>query len=169
MAKMVSYNFAQGQLFYSKTGRRVPDKYQKALVVDITKKGVYKNGRKVGSLKQKNLTKKAVATRTRSLKKIKKNMIKGVYVSRVKTTTHFIAGSPIAGAGLLSEEVFAEKADIQSVINFELAISGLIDLKIMTESEGREWVIGYEQATKAARAEMWVEIRAMYNDVGVEY
>lgn len=169
MAKMVSYNFAQGQLFYSKTGRRVPDKYQKALVVDITKKGVYKNGRKVGSLKQKNLTKKAIATRTRSLKKVQKNMVKGVYIPRVKTTTHFITGSPIAGAGLLSEEVFAEKADIQSVINFELAISGLIDLKIMTESEGREWVIGYEQATKEARAKMWDEIRAMFKDVGIEY
>ena len=135
MAKMISYNFAQGQLFYSKTGRRVPDKYQKALVVDITKKGVYKNGRKVGSLKQKNLTKKAVTTRTRSLKKVQKNVAKGVYIPRVKTTTHFIAGSPIAGAGLLSEEFFAEKADTQSVINFELAISGLVDLKIMSESE----------------------------------
>jgi len=30
-------------------------------------------------------------------------------------------------------------------------------------------VIGYEQATKAARAEMWDEIRAMFKDVGVEY
>ena len=64
MANFTSYHLKGGQLFYAKTGASVPDKYASNLTVDLAKKTVYKDGRKVGALRQKTIGKKRLKPST---------------------------------------------------------------------------------------------------------
>lgn len=154
MAKYTSYHMMGGQLYYAKTGKAVPQKYADKLRVDIGKRTVYKDGRKVGQLRQKNLTKKTLSTLKRNAKRTKR-------VAKVREP-----GGGVGGGGYEPDKVSRE---MQNAINFRSACAELVNLKAITQNEFMNLVAEYVTADKARQTELWALVHSLFDEYGFEY
>ena len=156
MAKYTSYHMMGGQLYYSKTGKAVPQKYVDKLRVNIGKGTVYKDGRKVGQLKQKNLTKKALSTLKRNAK-------------RTKRVAKVVRPSGRTKPENLGYEPRKASREMQNAINFRSACIELVNLKAITNSEYMDLVAEYVTADEARQAELWAYVHSRFDEYGIEY
>ena len=156
MVKYTSYHMMGGQLYYAKTGKAVPQKYADKLRVDIGKRTVYKDGRKVGQLRQKNLTKKALSTLKRNAKRTKR-------VSKVSRP------SGRTKPENLGYEPRKASREMQNAINFRSACIELVNLKAITNSEYMDLVAEYVTADEARQAELWAYVHSRFDEYGIEY
>ena len=159
MAKFTSYHLKGGQLFYAKTGSAVSAKHASKLTVDLAKKTVYKDGRKVGTLRQKTISKKATKT-------IAKNTMR-----RPRVTT---VNMDAVRAGVKADTVkitvqFVIDRDAQSVINFNKAVDELVRLGGLDAIEGKTMKDYYRMAAKDTQYVMWDEVHARYEEYGYQY
>jgi len=166
MAKYTSYHLMGGQIYYSKTGRAVPLKYADKLRVDVGKRTVYKDGRKVGTLKQKNLSKKARTTLKTNAKRTKR-------VTKVVRPSGIIKSGHVGGGGRADGGVFQTKEkisrDLQNAINFRAACTELLHLKSITQSEFAQLVAEYMMADDVRKAELWAYVHSRFDEYGIEY
>ena len=157
MVKYTSYHMMGGQLYYSKTGRAVPIKHVDKLRVDIGKGTVYKDGRKVGTLKQKNLSKSALATLKRNAK-------------RTKRVAKVVRPSGRSGSKNLGYEPEGKPSrEMQNAINFRSACTELVNLKALTHQEYIDLVTEYLSADEARQAELWAYVHSLFDEYGIEY
>lgn len=157
MAKYTSYHLMGGQLYYSKTGRAVPIKHVDKLRVDIGKGTVYKDGRKVGTLKQKNLSKSALTTLKRNAKRTKRvaKVIRPSGRTRSKNLGYEPEGKP--------------SREMQNAINFRSACIELVNLKAITRQEYIDLVTEYLTADEARQVELWAYVHSRFDEYGIEY
>ena len=156
MAKYTSYHLMGGQLYYSKTGKAVPLKHVDKLRVDIGKGTVYKDGRKVGTLKQKNLSKKALTTLKRNAK-------------RTKRVAKVLRPSGRTKPENLGYEPGKPSREMQNAMNFRSACIELVNLKAITQDEYMRLVSEYLTADEARQAELWAYVHSRFNEYGFEY
>ena len=159
MAKFTSYHLKSGQLFYAKTGKAVPAKHASKLTVDLAKKTVYKDGRKVGTLRQKTISKKATKT-------IAKNLMRRPRVATVNMDA-VRAGVKADTVKITVQSVIDREA--QSVINFNKAVDELVRLGGLDATEGKTMKDFYKMAGKDTQYAMWDEVHAMYEEYGYQY
>ena len=159
MAKFTSYHLKGGQLFYAKTGLAVPAKHSSKLTVDLAKKTVYKDGRKVGTLRQKTLSKKATKT-------IAKNLMRRARVATVDMDA-VRAGVKADTVKITVQSVIDR--DAQSVINFNKAVDELVRLGGLDPAEGKTMKDFYRMAGKDTQYVMWDEVHARYEEYGYQY
>ena len=159
MAKFTSYHLKGGQLFYAKTGSAVSAQHASKLTVDLAKKTVYKDGRKVGTLRQKTIGKKATKTIVKNLKRrsrvatVDMDAVRaGVKADTVKTTVQSVIDR-----------------DAQSVINFNKAVDELVRLGGLDATEGRTMKDFYKMANKDTRYVLWDEVHARFAEYGYQY
>ena len=162
MAKFTSYHFKGGQLFYAKTGSAVSAKHAGNLTVDLAKKTVYKDGRKVGVLRQKTLSKKASSTIERNLKR--RPRVPAVDMDAVRGAVK--GGKPTLPTGGAKIEI---DRDVQSVINFGKAVDELVRLGAIDRARGETMKDYYRMASKETRYAMWDEVHAMFDEYGYQY
>ena len=162
MAKFTSYHLKGGQLFYAKTGKAVPEKHASKLTVDLTKKTVYKDGRKVGTLRQKTIGKKATAT-------IERNVKRRLRVPTVNMDA--VRGRVKGGKPTLPTEGVKIKIDreAQGVINFGKAVDELTRLGRLDTGEAQAMKDVYKVGSNATRVALWDEVHAMFNEYGYQY
>ena len=156
MAKYTSYHLMGGQLYYSKTGKAVPLKHVDKLRVDIGKGTVYKDGRKVGTLKQKNLSKSALTTLKRNAK-------------RTKRVAKVLRPSGRTKPKDLGYELGKPSREMQNAMNFRSACIELVNLKAITQDEYMRLVSEYLTADEARQAELWAYVHSRFNEYGFEY
>lgn len=156
MAKYTSYHLMGGQLYYSKTGKAVPLKHVDKLRVDLGKGTVYKDGRKVGTLKQKNLSKSALTTLKRNAK-------------RTKRVAKVLRPSGRAKPKDLGYEPGKPSREMQNAMNFRSACIELVNLKAITQDEYMRLVTEYLTADEARQAELWAYVHSRFNEYGFEY
>lgn len=162
MAKLTSYHFKGGQLFYAKTGASVPAKTSSNLTVDLAKKSVYKDGLKVGTLRQKTLSKKASATIERNIKR--RPRVPAVDMDAVRGK---VQGEPKGlGSGTAGIKVDFEE---QGVINFGKAVDELIRMGRLEGGEGTALKGAYKVGSKATRTSLWDDVHAMFDEYGYSY
>ena len=159
MAKFTSYHIKGGQLFYAKTGKAVPENHASKLTVDLAKKTVYKDGRKVGTLRQKTIGKKATKT-------IAKNLMRRARVATVDMDA-VRAGVKADTVKITVQSVIDREA--QSVINFNKAVDELVRLGGLDATEGKTMKDFYKMAGKDTQYAMWDEVHAMYEEYGYQY
>ena len=159
MAKFTSYHLKGGQLFYAKTGSAVPAKHAEKLTVDLAKKTVYKDGRKVGTLRQKTITKKATKT-------IAKNLMRRPRVATVDMDA-VRAGVKADTVKITVQSVIDR--DAQSLINFSKAVDELVRLGRLDATEGKIMKDFYKMAGKDTRYVLWDEVHARYEEYGYQY
>ena len=162
MAKFTSYHLKGGQLFYAKTGKAVPEKHAAKLTVDLAKKTVYKDGRKVGSLRQKTISKKATASIERNLKRrprvptvdmdAARGMVKG--------------GKPTLPTGGVKIKLDREA---QGIINFGKAVDELTSLGRLDTTEAQAMKDVYKVGSNATRVALWDEVHSMFEEYGYQY
>ena len=161
MAKFTSYHLKGGQLFYAKTGKAVPEKRASNLTVDLVKKTVYKDGRKVGTLRQKTLSKKSSATIERNIKR--RPRVPAVDMDAVRE-----GGS----GGKTTLPPGAEiKVDLvtQEVINFNKAVDELARLGGLDKAQADAMKDVYKVASKSTRTALWDEVHGMFDEYGYDY
>ena len=156
MAKYTSYHLMGGQLYYSKTGKSVPLKHVDKLRVDIGKGTVYKDGRKVGTLKQKNLSKSALATLKRNAK-------------RTKRVAKVLRPSGRTGSKNLGYEPGKPSREMQNATNFRAACIELVNLNAINQDEYMRLVSEYVTADEARQAELWAYVHSRFNEYGFEF
>ena len=159
MARTTSYHLKGGQLYYAKSGAAVPSKHVLKLTVDLAKKTVYKDGRKVGTLRQKTIGKKATKT-------IAKNLMRRPRVATVDMDA--------VHAGVKTVQSVIDRGaqidrDAQSVINFNKAVDELIRLGGLDPAEGKTMKDYYRMAGKDTQYVMWDEVHARYEEYGYQY
>ena len=159
MAKFTSYHLKGGQLYYSKTGSAVPEKHAAKLTVDLAKKTVYKDGRKVGTLRQKTISKKASAT-------ISRNAKRRVRVPSVDMDAIRKGGKPTSPARGVKIKL---DRDAQGIINFGKAVDELVRLGALEPAAGRTMKDFYKIASNETRYVMWDEVHALFNEYGYQY
>lgn len=159
MAKFTSYHIKGGQLFYAKTGKAVPKNHASKLTVDLAKKTVYKDGRKVGTLRQKTIGKKATKT-------IAKNMMRRARVATVDMDA-VRAGVKADTVKITVQSVIDR--DAQSVINFNKAVDELVRLGGLDATEGKTMKDFYKIANKETQYAMWDEVHARFEEYGYQY
>ena len=159
MAKFSSYHIKGGQLFYAKTGKAVPEKHASKLTVDLAKKTVYKDGRKVGTLRQKTLSKKATATIKRNIKR--RQRIATVDMDAVRN-----GGRPTASPGGVKIKL---DRDAQGIINFGKAVDDLARMGALESATAGTMKNYYSVASKETQYAMWDEVHAMYEEYGYQY
>lgn len=159
MAKFTSYHLKGGQLFYAKTGKAVPEKHASKLTVDLAKKTVYKNGRKVGTLRQKTISKKATKT-------ISKNLKRRARVATINMDVLRGEGSPIPPTGGVKIKIDREA---QGIINFTKAVDELVRLGALESESAKMMKDFYKIAGKDTQYVMWDEAHAMFNEYGYQY
>ena len=158
MVKYTSYHLKGGQLFYSKTGSAVPAKHASKLTVDLAKKTVYKEGRKVGTLRQKTISKKATKTIAKNLMRrarvatVDMDAVRGVKVDTVKITVQSVIDR-----------------DAQSLINFNKAVDDLARLGGLDATEGKTMKDFYKMAGKDSQYVLWDEVHARFEEYGYQY
>ena len=157
MAKFTSYHLKGGQLFYAKSGSAVPAKHATKLTVDLAKKTVYKDGRKVGTLRQKTISKKATKT-------IAKNLMRRPRA----VTVDMDAVRAGADTGKITVQSAIDR-DVQSVINFNKAVDELVRLGGLDPAEGKTMKDFYRMAGKDTQYVMWDEVHARYEEYGYQY
>ena len=158
MAKPTSYHLKGGQLFYAKTGSAVPAKHASTLTVDLAKKTVYKDGRKVGTLRQKTIGKKATKT-------IAKNLMRRPRVATVDMDA--VRAGVKADTGKIT--VQSVDRDAQSIINFGKAVDELVRLGGLDATEGKTMKDMYKMAGKDTRHVLWDEVHARFEEYGYQY
>ncbi len=158
MAKSTSYHLKGGQLFYAKTGSAVPAKHASTLTVDLAKKTVYKDGRKVGTLRQKTIGKKATKT-------IAKNLMRRPRVATVDMDA--VRAGVKADTGKIT--VQSVDRDAQSIINFGKAVDELVRLGGLDATEGKTMKDMYKMAGKDTRHVLWDEVHARFEEYGYQY
>ena len=158
MAKSTSYHLKGGQLFYAKTGSAVPAKHASTLTVDLAKKTVYKDGRKVGTLRQKTIGKKATKT-------IAKNLMRRPRVATVDMDV--VRAGVKADTGKIT--VQSVDRDAQSIINFGKAVDELVRLGGLDATEGKTMKDMYKMAGKDTRHVLWDEVHARFEEYGYQY
>lgn len=158
MAKFTSYHLKGGQLFYAKTGASVPEKRASTLTVDLAKKTVYKDGRKVGTLRQKTLSKKSSATIDRNLKR--RPRVPAVDVDAIR--------SKLKGLDSATAEI---KVDLvaQEVINFNKAVDELTRLGRLQPGDVQAMKDVYKFGSKIVRTALWDEVHGMFDEYGYTY
>ena len=159
MAKFTSYHLKGGQLFYAKTGSAVSAKHASKLTVDLAKKTVYKDGRKVGTLRQKTVGKKATNT-------IAKNLMRRPRVAAVDMDA--VRAGVKADTGKITVQTVIDR-DEQSVINFNKAVDELVRLGGLDASEGKTMKDMYKMAGKDTRYVLWDETHARFEEYGYQY
>lgn len=159
MAKFTSYHLKGGQLFYSKTGKAVPEKHASKLTVDLAKKTVYKDGRKVGTLRQKTISKKATATIIRNIKR--RPRVPAVNMDAVRNGGK--PTSPTGGAKIKIDRV------TQGMINFRKAVDELVRMGALDSAKAETMKDYYGVASKETQYAMWDEAHAMYDEYGYQY
>ena len=159
MAKSTSYHLKGGQLFYAKTGSAVSAKHASKLTVDLAKKTVYKDGRKVGTLRQKTIGKKATKT-------ISKNLMRRPRVATVDMDA--VRAGVKADTGKITVQTVIDR-DAQSVINFNKAVDELVRLGGLDATEGRTMKDFYRMAGKDTRYVLWDEVHARFEEYGYQY
>ena len=160
MAKFTSYHLKGGQLFYAKTGASVPDKYASKLTVDLAKKTVYKDGRKVGALRQKTIDKKATKTITKNLKRRAR-------VSTVDMDALRKRGRPtLPPTGGVKIKL---DRDVQGAINFGKAVNELVHLGALDKAQAEAMKSVYELSSNEGRTALWDEVHARYDEYGYQY
>ena len=159
MAKSTSYHLKGGQLFYAKTGSAVPAKHASKLTVDLAKKTVYKDGRKVGTLRQKTISKKATKT-------IAKNLMRRPRVAIVDIDA--VRAGVKADTGKITVQSVIDR-DAQAVINFNKAVDELVRLGGLDATEGKTMKDFYKMAGKDTRYVLWDEVHARYEEYGYQY
>ena len=155
MAKFTSYHLKGGQLYYAKSGSAVPAKHAAKLTVDLAKKTVYKDGRKVGTLRQKTISKKATKT-------IAKNLMRRARVATVDMDALRAGAIKITVQSVIDREA-------QSVINFNKAVDELIRLGGLDATEGKTMKDFYKMAGKDSQYVLWDEVHARYEEYGYQY
>ena len=158
MAKSTSYHLKGGQLYYAKTGSAVPAKHASKLTVDLAKKTVYKDGRKVGTLRQKTIGKKAIKT-------ISKNLMRHPRVATVDMDA--VRAGVKADTGKIT--VQSVDRDAQSIINFGKAVDELVRLGGLDATEGKTMKDMYKMAGKDTRHVLWDEVHARFEEYGYQY
>ena len=159
MAKFTSYHIKGGQLFYAKTGKAVPENHASKLTVDLAKKTVYKDGRKVGTLRQKTIGKKATKTIAKNLKR--RSRVATVDMDAVR------AGVKADTVKITVQSVIDREA--QSVINFNKAVDELVRLGGLDATEGKTMKDFYKMAGKDTQYAMWDEVHARFEEYGYQY
>lgn len=159
MAKYTSYHLKGGQLFYAKTGSAVSAKHASKLTVDLAKKTVYKDGRKVGTLRQKTVGKKATKT-------IAKNLMRRPRVATVDMDA--LRAGVKADTGKITVQSAIDR-DAQSVINFNKAVDELVRLGGLDATEGKTMKDFYKMASKDTQYVLWDEVHARYEEYGYQY
>lgn len=159
MAKSTSYHLKGGQLFYAKTGSAVSEKHASKLTVDLAKKTVYKDGRKVGTLRQKTIGKKATNTIAKNLKRRPRVAIVDIDAVRAGVK---------ADTGKITVRSAIDR-DAQSEINFNKAVDDLVRLGRIDATEGRTMKDFYKMAGKETRYVLWDEVHARYEEYGYQY
>ena len=159
MAKTTSYHLKGGQLYYAKSGAAVPAKHASKLTVDLAKKTVYKDGRKVGTLRQKTIGKKASKT-------IVKNLMRRPRVATVDMDA--VRAGVKADTGKITVQSVIDR-EAQSVINFNKAVDELIRLGGLDPAEGKTMKDYYRIAGKDTQYVMWDEVHARYEEYGYQY
>ena len=160
MAKFTSFHLKGGQLFYGKTGASVPDKYASKLTVDLAKKTVYKDGRKVGTLRQKTLPKKATST-------INRNMKRRPRVPAIDMDALRRGGKPtLPPAGGVKIKL---DRDAQGLVNFGKAVKELVRLGALDKSQADAMKLVYEMSSKEGRTALWDEVHALFEEYGYHY
>ena len=160
MAKFTSYHLKGGQLFYAKTGSAVSAKHASKLTVDLAKKTVYKDGRKVGTLRQKTISKKATKT-------IAKNLMRRPRVATVDMDA-VRAGVKADIVNKITVQSVIDR-DAQSVINFNKAVDELVRLGGLDATEGKTMKDMYKMAAKDTQYVLWDEVHARYEEYGYQY
>ena len=159
MAKSTSYHLKGGQLFYAKTGSAVPVKHASKLTVDLAKKTVYKDGRKVGTLRQKTIGKKATKT-------IAKNLMRRPRVATVDMDA--VRAGVKADTGKITVQSVIDR-EAQSVMNFNKAVDELVRLGGLDPAEGKTMKDFYRMAGKDTQYVMWDEVHARFEEYGYQY
>lgn len=159
MAKFTSYHLKGGQLFYAKTGSAVSAKHASKLTVDLAKKTVYKDGRKVGTLRQKTIGGKATKT-------IAKNLMRRARVATVDMDA-VRAGVKADTVKITVQSVIDR--DAQSVINFNKAVDELVRLRGFDATEGKIMKDVYKMVGKDTRYVLWDEVHARFEEFGYQY
>ena len=162
MAKFTSYHLKGGQLFYAKTGKAVPEKHAAKLTVDLAKKTVYKDGRKVGTLRQKTVSKKATDTIERNAKR--RPRVPAVDMDAVR-------GRVKGGKPTLPTEGVKIKLDreAQGEINFGKAVDELTRLGALSTADAQSMKNVYKVGSTEIRTALWDEVHAMFNEYGYTY
>ena len=158
MAKFTSYHLKGGQLYYAKTGTSVPAKHAGNLTVDLAKKTVYKDGRKVGTLRQKTIGKKATKT-------IAKNLMRR---PRAVTVDMDAVRAGVKGGTADGVKIKLDR-DAQGIINFNKAVDELVRLGGLDATEGKTMKDFYKIANNETRYVMWDEVHAMFEEYGYQY
>ena len=159
MAKSTSYHLKGGQLFYAKTGSAVSAKHASTLTVDLAKKTVYKDGRKVGTLRQKTISKKATKT-------IAKNLMRRARVAIVDIDA--VRAGVKADTGKITVQSVIDR-EAQSVMNFNKAVDELVRLGGLDPAEGKTMKDFYRMAGKDTQYVMWDEVHARFEEYGYQY
>ena len=159
MAKFTSYHLKGGQLYYSKTGAAVPEKHASKLTVDLAKKTVYKDGRKVGTLRQKTISKKATKTITKNLKRRAR-------VTTVNMDAIRMEGSPTPPTGGVKIKL---DRDVQGITNFGKAVDELVRLGALEPTAGRTMKDFYRITSTETRYVMWDDVHALFEEYGYQY
>ena len=159
MAKSTSYHLKGGQLFYAKTGSAVPAKHASTLTVDLAKRTVYKDGRKVGTLRQKTISKKATET-------IAKNLMRRPRAVTVDMDA--VRAGVKADTGKITVQTVIDR-DAQSVINFNKAVDELVRLGGLDATEGKTMKDMYKMAGKDTRYVLWDDVHARFEEFGYQY
>lgn len=162
MAKFTSYHVKGGQLFYAKTGKAVPEKHAAKLTVDLAKKTVYKDGRKVGSLRQKTIGKKATATIERNVKR--RPRVPAVDMDAVRGGVK--GGKPTLPTGGAKIKIDREA---HGVSNFGKAVDELTRLGRLDTTEVQAMKDVYKVGSNATRTALWDEVHSMFNEYGYQY
>jgi len=160
MAKFASYHLKGGQLFYAKTGASVPEKQASKLTVDLAKKTVYKDGRKVGTLRQKTIPKKASSTINRNIKR--RARVPTVDMDSVRKRGKPTL-PPTGGVKIKLDR------DVQGAINFGKAVNELVRLGALDKAQAEAMKLVYELSTKEGRTALWDEVHALFAEYGYEY
>ena len=159
MAKFTSYHLKGGQLYYAKTGKAVPEKHASKLTVDLAKKTVYKDGRKVGTLRQKTIGKKATKT-------IAKNLMRRPRVATVNMDA--VRAGVKADTGKITVQSVIDR-EAQSVMNFNKAVDELVRLGGLDATEGKTMKDFYKMAGKDTQYVLWDEVHARFEEYGYQY
>ncbi len=162
MAKYTSYHLKGGQLFYAKTGASVPEKYASKLTVDLTKRTVYKDGRKVGNLRQKTLSKKSSATIERNIKR--RPRIPAVNMDAIRRGDK--GGKSTSPGGGVNIKLDREA---QRIINYSKAVNELVRMGALDSAQAETMKDYYRIASKETQYAMWDEVHAMYDEYGYHY
>ena len=158
MAKYTSYHLKGGQLFYAKTGSAVSAKHASKLTVDLAKKTVYKDGRKVGTLRQKTIGKKATKT-------ISKNLMRRPRVATVDMDA--VRAGVKADTGKITVQTVIDR--VAQSVNFNKAVDELVRLGGLDATEGKTMKEFYKMAGKDTQYVMWDEVHARFEEYGYQY